>query len=313
MARSAALVAASLAGIAALIVIVVVLVRFLPAPVAPGAGNPLQPLADDLTWVYTGNATDVIESDIPFVIGITGQEPAGTGTNWLLQSGIGQAFATRLVLVQRGDEVWTTAADALEDGQWKRWTFSTPQLFQPPPGERKWLADFAGGPDGWRFSASWQQRASGDVTVLGRTAPAWLVEGDLLFDGSKGHEVDTFVEGVGLTSIFSVNEGPTSIRWDLSAFRDEPGEIVGRYRNAADTKLTVLVSTSGWTMAMGDDDPRPVSDVHVDGAAVTFTAADGTGKFSWAGRQGSAGLIGTATRPDRTTKVMDFVRLEAGP
>jgi hypothetical protein len=312
MARHAALVAASLAGVAGLIVAVVLLVRFLPAPVGPGAGNALQPLADDLTWVYGATSAPEGLPMIPYVIGITGHEQVGSGTSWLLQSWIGTTSSTRLVVVQRGDEVWATAADALVDGQWKRSTFAAPQLFQPPPGDRQWQQDFAGGPEPWRFSASWHQRGSGQVTVLGRTAPAWLVEGDLLFDGTKVHELDTFAEGSGLTSILDLGEGTPAQRWDLVAFRHEVQQVTGRYRFAGDDNLTLAVSTAAITLAIGDGPARAATNVQVDGPASLFTSTDGTGSFTWSGRQTPAGMLGTATRADGSTAVMDFVRLEDG-
>lgn len=182
----------------------------------------LQPLADDLTWVYETLSADAPEPDVPLVMAIVGKEAAGGETGWLFQTGVGQAWATRLVLVDRGGEVWALGADGLEDGRWKRFSFSAPQLFQPRGVDRTWKVDYAGGPETWNFSGTWTQRASGRMTVLGRSGDAWLAEGDLLFGESRSRELDTLVDGIGLTSITSFFEGARPIRWDLVRFGRQP-------------------------------------------------------------------------------------------
>lgn len=93
------------------IAFVVVLVR--PILDRPSGGEPspegfsgLQPLAEDLAWVYETVSADVPEPGVPLVMAIVGKESAGGEAGWLFQTGIGQApWTTRLVLVDRGGEI----------------------------------------------------------------------------------------------------------------------------------------------------------------------------------------------------------------
>lgn len=294
----------------------VVLVRPIldrPSGAEPGPEvfSGLQPLADDLAWIYRTESSQVPEPDVPLVFAVVGKESVGSETRWLLQTGIGQSpWTTRLVLADRGGEFWALAADGLEDGRWKRFTFTTPQLFQPLGGDRTWKVDYAGGPEAWSFSGTWTQRASGRMTVLGRSGDAWLVEGDLLFGESRSREIDTLVDGIGLTSITTFFEGSQPIRWDLVRFGRQPEALAGTYRSSTEeTQLTLSVGTPTTTLRLGDAPADPVTDWRVDGTTVTFSADDGTSAIRWVGRLAAAGLLGTATRADGSTAVMDFVRI----
>ena len=273
----------------------------------------LQPLADDLTWVYEAVSADSPESDVPLVIALVGTETTGGETGWLLQTGVGQPWTTRLVLVDRGGDVWVLAADGLDAGRWKRFTFPTPQLYQPVGGDRTWTVDYTGGPEAWSFSGTWKQRASGQMTVLGRSGNAWLVEGDLLFGESRSREIDTLVDGIGLSSITSFFEGARPIRWDLVRFGRQPEALAGTYRSSTDEKQLTLSVGPTTTLRVGEAPADPVIDWRVDGTTIRFSADDGTSAIRWVGRLAAAGLLGIGTRADGSTVVMDFVRVVDDP
>lgn len=147
------------------------------------------------------------------------------------------------------------------------------------------------------------------MTVLGRSGDAWLVEGDLNFEGSSSREIDTLPDGLGLTSITWLFEGRRPIRWDLVRFGRQPEAIEGRYRGTiGEIELTLSVGPTT-TLAVGDGPADPVVDWRVDGTTITFSGDDGTSRVRWSGRNAAAGLLGTATRDDGSTVVMDFVRI----
>lgn len=152
------------------------------------------------------------------------------------------------------------------------------------------------------------------MTVLGRSGDAWLVEGDLLYGESRSREVDTIVDGIGLTSITLVFEGTRPIRWDLVRFGRQPEALAGTYRSSSDEKqLTLSVGPTTTSLAVGEAPADPVTDWRVDGPTITFSADDGGGTVRWVGRLAAAGLLGTATRADGSTVVMDFVRIGERP
>lgn len=273
----------------------------------PVDGNALQPLADDLTWVYRPASQDISDPRLPLVIGVVGREEINGERAWLLQQGIGQPGAARLIVVTRQSEVWAVGADAFVDDRWQRTIFRSPQLYQPAAGPLQWKADFSDGPEAFRFTASWEQRPSGQMTVLGRTGAAWLLLGDLAFGDTKIRENDTLVEGVGLANILSVGEG-YSIRWNLVAFGSEPSELenelVGTLGN---DELHLTLDPP--TLVVADEAPQALDSWVVDGAARTFDVATTDGNVHWAGRVAPAGLRGTATQPDGSQVPLDFVEL----
>ena len=311
MRRPVALVIVVLLGAA--VGIALLLLRQAPfrADGAPETFTGLQPLADDLAWTYELRSNPLPDSPSPLVTAIVGREPVGTEEAWLLQTGVGDVFTSRLLLVDRGGEIWALGADGIEDGRWQRSMFAVPQLFQPRSGPRSWSVDYSDGPASWRFTGTWQQRASGQMTVVGRTGDAWLVEGDLAYEGSRFREVDTLVEGVGLISISTIADGSPLTRWDLVGFGRERGPVEGRYRAMTDGDELLLTVGSTVRFAVAPGDGGPLDDWRIDGAAVTFSAEDGTGRIRWSGRHVAAGLLGTATRDDGSSLVMDFVRVPA--
>src|SRR4051794_18285054 len=177
----------------------------------PLAGNALQPLRQDLTWTYqSANADPSDPNEIDrYVVAVVGTETIGTEPAWLIESYAGTSFASRLVVVDRGGDVWVIAIDAIENGAWKRSTLPNAQLYQPLPGARTWTSDFTGGPEVWSFRGEWKQRSSGLPAVLGQNRPGGLVGGDLTFrgGGAASREIDTFAEGIGLASITSLFDG----------------------------------------------------------------------------------------------------------
>src|SRR4051812_964503 len=95
-----------------------------PSRDLPPAGNALQPLRQDLTRPYqSANAqpTDPNEID-PYVVAGVGTQAIGTEPAWLIETYAGTSFASRLVVVDRGGDVWVIAIVAIENGAWKRST-----------------------------------------------------------------------------------------------------------------------------------------------------------------------------------------------
>jgi hypothetical protein len=273
------------------------------------AGNALQPLGDDAAWIYRDSGSQLdIDPTIPFVIGIVGRETIDGEPAWLLGTQVGYSSSGRLVLVERGGDVWAIAADAIENGRWKRSTFRSAQLFQPAPGPRTWTTDYSDGPPPWKFTGDWEQKATGRVTVIGRTADAWLVTGDLLYEGTPIREIDTFVEGVGLASIVSIGEGYAG-RLDLVDLRMTAGPVTGAFVSVGnDYTYDLMVGADATTLKIGAEPAQAISDWRQAGSALSFTAGNGARQAVWSGQVGAAGLLGRITRADGSTTVLDFVR-----
>jgi len=273
------------------------------------AGNALQPLGDDVAWIYRPSTSESIgDPTIPFVIGIVGRETIDGEPGWLLETQVGFGYSSRLVLVERGDDVWAIAGDAIENGRWKRSTFGSAQLFQPAPGPRTWTTDYSDGPPQWRFTGDWAQKATGQVTVVGRTADAWLTTGDLLYEGTPVREIDTFVEGVGLASIVSIGEG-FATRLDLIELRTTAGPVTGAFVSVGDDyPYDLVVGVEATTLTIGAEPAQTIADWRQAGSALTFTSGNGPGQVVWSGHVGAAGLLGQLTRADGSTTVLDFVR-----
>lgn len=282
-----------------------------PAPDGPGvavAGNALQPLADDLTWIYRPRGgNDLVDATDRLVISIVGRQTVGSETEWLLEYNVGEGFATRLVLVERGGELWIVGIDSIEGGTWMRSVFDEPQLYQPGPGARTWEVDYRDAPEIWRMTATWEQRASGQLEVLGRSGNAWQLIGDIEQGGSRSRETDVAVEGIGLVSITTVAEG-FSLRLDLERFGLEIPELEGRYRTTSDGEEQILRVLNGVATADGDI-PVTVDGWQVDGDKLTFRLDGPNGSTTWTGRITPAGWIGTAKGPGGVERVVEFARL----
>jgi hypothetical protein len=279
-----------------------------PLP-SPEAGNPLQPLALDLTWIYRASGGGSADTEFPYVISVVGREPIDGQQAWLLEFWVGTTAPSRMVVIDRGGEVWAVAVEAVVDGTSQRTVLRSPQLLQPRPASRIWTADFSDAPDPWRFTSHWSQKPNGTLEILGAARPAWLLEGDLTQGDMTSREVDSLVEGIGLTSISVFFDGGNS-RYDLVDFgRDTaPGE--GRYRGASgDTELQLEIRIDGGIITIGNATPSPVRDMSRNGDRITFTFdRDGT-SMRFDGRLRPAGLIGTATDPAGREVVVEFVRV----
>ena len=282
-----------------------------PQPTPFAGGNPLQPLADDMTWIYRPSADFVTDERMPVVMSVVGREEAGGETHWLVGQNVGETFATRAVVATRGDEVWTVAFDELLGGQWKRWTLDSPQLTQPPPGNREWAVDFSSGPELWRFLGTWKQRASGQMQVLGRSGPAWLAVGDLKPPGPGAgltRETDTYVEGVGLVKFELVGEGFRA-RYDLVSVGTARAPLADELHGALGDLGLKLTTGAPPRLTIGEGAAQPINVLQLDGDQVRFEFDDPDGRRrQWNGRATPFGLLGTATGPDGAS-VVDFVNL----
>ena len=299
----------------AALAVLVMIAAACQAPTAPEAspstlaGNPLQPLAADLTWTYRATTADPTDPNAiaGLVTAVVGSETVGGETAWLIENYPGTTYASRLVAVERGGDLWVVAIDSIVDGAWKRTTLPTAQLYQPAPGVRTWTSDFGSGPEVWQFTADWSQRASGEMLVLGESRRIWLVEGNLAFagGGAKIREVDTFAEGVGLVSLSDFSEGGP-LRFDLVTMGVGRPALVGRWAGALKgSDLTLDLTGAGATITVGDGASSPVQRWHAADPDVTFSFGDAP-VYDAALRLAPWGLVGTATGPDGRALALEF-------
>jgi len=274
------------------------------------AGNLLQPLGPDLTWIYRASGGGSADTDFPYVISIVGKEVADGQPAWLIEFWVGTPNPSRMVVIDRDGEVWAAAVDAIVDGSWQRTVLRAPQLLQPKPGPRVWTADFSDAPDPWRFTSHWSQKANGELEILGTRRPAWLLEGDLTYGTATSREVDSLVEGIGLASITAFFDGGNS-RYDLVDYRRTASPPEGRYQGAAaGTELKLEIRIDGGTITVGTAAAAAVRDMRQVGDDRIGFTYDANGRaLEFDGRLGPAGLIGTATDSDGRQQVVEFVRV----
>jgi len=247
------------------------------APTAPVvlpsvvAGNPLQPLADDLTWVYE-MTTQGESVKRPIVFAVVGTERIEEETAWLYEFSIGTSTASRLVVVERGGDVWAIAVETIVDGRWARTRFPTAQLYQPRPEARSWRQDYRGGPEVWSYQADFQQRPNGRLSWFGRDWTAWLSEGTYTFGATTSREVDTLLEGIGIAVFTSIYEGGGS-RSELTSFGTDPPPLVGRWTGGGELTLILDVTATGATISISGGRAQPVQDWTVDGERISFAFA----------------------------------------
>jgi hypothetical protein len=136
------------------------------------SGTELQPLADDLAWVYRPR-DGATPAGLALTTAIVGHDRIGDQPVWLLEQWVGESFALRLATILRGEDLWVVAVDEVKDGDWSREILEEPQLFQPGiAGARSWTFDLAGH-DYWADNTMSEGRRRKGPTGRFRT---WVVE-----------------------------------------------------------------------------------------------------------------------------------------
>lgn len=276
-------------------------------PVGGGAGNMLQPVAEDLTWIYR---TEGIWPHGVMRVTVLGREPSNGEDLWLIEEWVGLPDAIRYLVVNRGGDLWVLAIERIgDDGDWQRTEVAPPQLWQPGAREQTWTyAVF--GPDRAFEKA---MRKGGTKKVLGSRRQLWLVEDQFPSSVSRS-PITTMAEGIGPIEFDGPSyDGSGPLR--LAEFRTTPPPFEGTF----EARTSHGIGPHGhplWTLVVGPDGSGSIgSDLDGtsalrwavrDGDTIELAGEPGGWPFRWLGRMEVVGLLGQATFRDESF-VLEFV------